>query len=410
MAQSHQKFLIDGVQPVSSRVGFIYSSRPLNRFIGQQLGKVKQGRGWLNQSRRWPLILTASIIWGIAIWQIYRTEFLAGFWGITNDEIAVVTIEKDGDDNEDTSTETIIIQDPSKSFWDGLQLLGVPLVLAVLGAWFQKSQQEQAERTAREQREQDADETREEVLQLYFDRVSALLVDKNLMAIASQGDDATSKNKELLEASLDVIRARTLSILRRFENDIDRKSSVIRFLAEAEIISKLKLDLKQANLKQANLEGANLREANLREVDLSEAYLARAGLGGANLIRASLIRASLGGAYLVRANLLWANLVKADLGGANLVKADLGGANLIGASLIGANLRKADFTGADLAGANLIGANLSDIDFDSRTIWPNQEKMAKAKNIPIELQKQLGLIPKKAKEQTFDQLPPEGPQ
>ncbi|MEM8610586.1 MAG: hypothetical protein AAGF93_01105 [Cyanobacteria bacterium P01_H01_bin.105] len=158
--------------------------------------------------------MIALIVWTYVVTRwVHGTEFLAGFWGITNDEIAIVTIERNGPAAQDEFTEKIIIQDPSKSFWDGLQLLGVPLVLAILGAWFQKTQQEQAERTAREQREQDADETREEVLQLYFDRISTLLIDKNLMAIANEGADANSKNKELLEASLDIIRARTLSIL-----------------------------------------------------------------------------------------------------------------------------------------------------------------------------------------------------
>ena len=60
-----------------------------------------------------------------------------------------------------------------------------PIVLAILGAWFQKTQQEQSERIAKEQRDRMEMKTREEVLQLYFDRVSALLIDKNLMVLAA---------------------------------------------------------------------------------------------------------------------------------------------------------------------------------------------------------------------------------
>ena len=134
------------------------------------------------------MILASTII---AV-SIYKSGALDGLWGVLDDEIAVVTIESDRDGKSN-----ITIKDPSKSVWDGLELLGVPLVLAVLGAWFQKNQQEQADRIAeaqrhrdyqiaREQREQDGDEIREEVLQLYFDRISTLLIDKNLMAIAAK--------------------------------------------------------------------------------------------------------------------------------------------------------------------------------------------------------------------------------
>ena len=114
------------------------------------------------------------------IWLVYDTKFLAGVWGITDDEIAVVTIEKDTSKNGDNSIETIIIQDPSKTVWDVLHLLGVPIALAVFGAWFQKSQQEQSERAVKEQRAKDADETRKEILQLYFARISTLKNDKNV--------------------------------------------------------------------------------------------------------------------------------------------------------------------------------------------------------------------------------------
>lgn len=356
--------------------------------------------------------MAVSIIWGIVIVRfINATKFLAGFWGITNDQIAVVTIERDSKENRGISTETITITNPSKSAWDLLQLLIVPIAIAGLGAWFQNSQREQAERfahkqreqterLAQEQREQDAAETREDALQLYFDRISELLIDKHLIAIAGEGKDATDTRKALLESSLDVIRARTLSILRRFANDTERKSSVIRFLAEAEVISKLRLNLKgacldgtrliEANLKQANLKGVNLEKAKLKWTKLTKADLTKANLTGANLTgvslngtclqRASLVEVNFTGANLDRANLQKANLDGANLqrsalyeaklefaslSGANLQRAILCKANLTeaildGANLQGANLQGANLQGASLQGANLQGANLSE--------------------------------------------------
>ena len=198
---------------------------------------------------------------------------LPGGWGIGSGESIVTTYEIDPQGIAVKTTETKT-PTPGKSLWDVLSLAGVPVALALLGKWFQQSQ-----------RKQDADEAREEVLQRYFDRISTLLVDKNLMAIANKGDDASLESKELLDASLDVIRARTLSILRRFEEDIDRKSSVVRFLAEAEIISKLKLDLNNANLTATNLTGTNLTGANLTGANLKGASLERANLERDNLRR-----------------------------------------------------------------------------------------------------------------------------
>ena len=294
---------------------------------------------------------------------IYKTQFLAGHWGIGPDDLATVTIERTKDDSGGDVIEEITITDPGRSVWDGLSLLGVPLSLALLGAWFQKSQQQQA-----------ADEAREEVLQVYFDRISVLLVDKNLMAIAVKGSQASAEEKELLNASLDVIRARTLSILRRFDEDSQRKTSVIRFLAEAEIISKLKL-----NLSQANLNGADLIRA-----DLIGAKLIRAKLQGVDLNFAKLQ-----GADLFEANLNGANLLRTDLNGAYLCGAILNGADLIRANLNGANLSGAYLNGAYLSLADLSGANLENISFDDRTKWPSANELAKARNIPNALKLKL---------------------
>ena len=335
----------------------------------------RQSIAQLSRVKRWQwFLLSAVILSSAVVWCIHRTEFLAGVWGILNDEIAVVTIE-----GEEQSRQDITITDPSKSVWDGLELLGVPLVLAVLGAWFQKSQQEQADRIAKEQREQDGDETREEVLQLYFDRISALLIDKGLMAIAAKKeafdeikrDGAQAKvmssynfteregssgiirssaedipsyletkdyrsikkalsfsqaEQELLEVATDVIQARTLSILRRFEQDSERKSSVIRFLVEADVIDRLKISLSGTNLSSAILNDADLRGATLDNVNLSSANLSGAKLSGANLVGADLSDANLSDANFFSTNFFSTHLFRANLFGADLNNADLSGA------------------------------------------------------------------------------------
>jgi hypothetical protein len=149
---------------------------------------------------------------------------------------SIETIVKDAQGNTTKTVETTKIDD-GKTLWDWLSLLGVPVSLAVLGYILQQLQQKRAETLAKEQREIAADETKEEVLQVYFDRLSALLVDKNLLVIAAKSYEAAAEEHDLLDSAMDVIRARTLSILRRFENDPERlfrilcKSKIESFLA-----------------------------------------------------------------------------------------------------------------------------------------------------------------------------------
>jgi hypothetical protein len=196
-------------------------------------------------------------------------------------------------------TKTIEVEQSGKTLWDWLSVLGVPLSLAGLGFWFQQREQkrsaEQAEleknrveEQAKLEKEIAAANQREEALQVYFDRLSTLLIDKTLIAVAAkvkqanetegtQPDPAIDEQKELLDAAVDVIRARTLSILRQFGEDGERKSSVMRFLIEAEAIGKLNLNLGGADLRYVDLIGANLSNANL-----SKAKFIGANLIGAN--------------------------------------------------------------------------------------------------------------------------------
>ena len=197
----------------------------------------------------------------------------------------------------------------AKSLWDWLSVLGVPLSLVIFGFLLQQIQQNKI-----------AAEVKEEILQSYFDRLSTLLIDKNIIALAikinketesqekntdfsSALDKVTEEDKELLNAAVDVIRARTLSILRRLEKDSELKGDVIKFLIETEIVDKLKLDLKGANLKGANLRGVNLRGADLKGADLRGADLSEANLCRANLKGTKLSDAQLSDAQLIEANL-----------------------------------------------------------------------------------------------------------
>lgn len=187
---------------------------------------------------------------------------------------------------------------PGKTLWDLLQLLIVPVVLAIGGFWLNQIQKSREEKTTEQQakteREIAEDNQRERALQEYIDKISELLLEKDLRE--SQPEDEVRT----------IARVRTLTVLPRLDGD--RKRSVLLFLHESGLIDR--------NRSIIDLDGADLRNTDLSGADLDGADLGKA------------------------------NLSKADLVSANLSNADLSHTNLEGAFLIGANRNGADLTDA----------------------------------------------------------------
>ena len=174
-----------------------------------------------------------------------------------------------------------------KKGWDFLQLIIIPIVIFWGTQYFSEKSNEQQQEIA-------TDRYRQEALTKYFEQMSQLLLDKNLR---KEGSEART-----------IARARTLSTLR--ELDGFRKGLLIKFLAEAELVSKEKvvISVVDANLKGADLSGADLKNTDLIDADLSGAHLV-----DARLINASLINADLSGAYFIRTDLKNTDLKNADL-------------------------------------------------------------------------------------------------
>jgi uncharacterized protein YjbI with pentapeptide repeats len=274
-----------------------------------------------------------------------------------------------------------------KPAWDWLQLLIVPLALAVITlafTWQQDARQQkiegrraQVEREVEEQRAQAEQEIQEEraehaTLQAYLDQMGTLLLDRNLRT-----PDENSDVRRLA-------RARTVVVLDALGPE--RQERVLRFLSEAELIQPTPADKQPViALKYVNLENIELphrillRSVNLQQADLSGANLAHIDLRGTYLAGAHLEDANLEGAFLEGADLSGAFLEGADLSGAKLANVDLSnaeklwkkgtdmwerGAGLGHADLSGANLSGADLSSANLESANLQGANVTDEQLD----------------------------------------------
>jgi uncharacterized protein YjbI with pentapeptide repeats len=282
-----------------------------------------------------------------------------------------------------------------KTVWDWMALLIVPLVLVVIGLLFtllqdarqqeiedQRAEQaqkiedrraEQAQKIegqrAEAERELAVQRAQDEALQAYLDQMSNLLLEKDLRESKEDSEVRT------------LARARTLTVLGRL--DPTRKTAVMEFLVEAELVQRVEGKEPIIRLGSANLSGAVLSDPdvitprgcgacydprqvpNLRGADLALANLTNAQMYGAGLTDANLSRANLGDADMRLAFLKDADLSSADLSGASLATADLRGADLSSADLSGTSLRWADLSGAaviqaDLSGADLVHADLSD--------------------------------------------------
>jgi uncharacterized protein YjbI with pentapeptide repeats len=269
-------------------------------------------------------------------------------------------------------------EQPAKTLWDWLQLLIIPVVLA-LGAFllnfatnrterkiaaqrYKNDQEIAAQRYESDQKiaaqryESDQkialDKQREDLLQIYLDRMSELLLEKKL---------GTSPDEEVRN----VARVRTLTTIGQL--DTKRQNAVLTFLREANLVDP-EPGKSIVALSEAQLGNAALSETNFSSIDLSLANLHGANLSNANLSNASLYGADLSEANLSNADLSEANLSEADLSEANLSEADLSEVNLHGAILSLANLNDADLSSADLSEANLHGANLSLADLSNANL------------------------------------------
>jgi hypothetical protein len=244
-----------------------------------------------------------------------------------------------------------------KTLYDWLQLLIIPVVIAVAGyainLTISRSEQEATERRANTdrylaqshaeiEREISFDNQQEAAVKSYIDDISQLILHENLLV------ESDTTNPARL-----IARIRTLTILLRL--DSMRKRTVLNFLSESSLLliynGKTIVDLLGADLTGANLQSLILRYQNLRGVYLDGANLQDTVLKNCNLRSATIRHANLKRADLREANLYYVSLIESDLSEADLTDAYLESADLREANLTDADLSNADLTDADLAGA-----------------------------------------------------------
>ncbi|BAY38835.1 pentapeptide repeat protein [Nostoc sp. NIES-2111] len=278
---------------------------------------------------RKPLIQIASLVTLLGVIVIFAKLYPfdgVGEWTGIGEDSNSKTFTTEKEINPKTEEVIKIIKKETENFqsaktlWDWLGLGGVIAIPFAL-LYFERAEQRRSEKQTDTEKKIANSNLREQALEAYIDRMSELLIDKNLKVLIDKNLKETDPEYPLLDAGCDIGRARTLSVLRRLDQDGERKGSVVRFLIDAELITNLDLssaDLSSANLRDANLSKARLKGANLSSADLEGANLSSADLEDADLSSANLISAELSSANLKSANFSSATLISADLNGADL--------------------------------------------------------------------------------------------
>ncbi len=227
----------------------------------------------------------------------------------------------------------------NKTFWDWMELLIIPVVLAIGAFLFNRSERKSEQRIA-------AERFQEEVLREYLDRMTELLLEKGLLT--------SDPESEVRIAA----RAQTLTTFRILDGK--RKGVILKFLSDAKLITR--------GMPKVLLEGSDISEADLTGADLYETNLHKTNMQEANLSHALLCKS-----WLVETDLSEANLREADLRGVNLSGANLSRADLYKALLADAILLDADLTKANLSMANVTEDELNRAKSLKGAIMPNNK-------------------------------------
>ncbi|NMB86861.1 MAG: pentapeptide repeat-containing protein [Chloroflexi bacterium] len=271
-------------------------------------------------------------------------------------------------------TGTLLQDQRSKTLWDWMELLIIPIVLTVGGFFFnwaeKRNDQSVAKQKFEDEQKNSQDQQQETALKNYLDRLTVLLLDKGLAN--AQNDTA----KDHLSVKNSCIIARTLSLTTLKKLNPERKQSLLLFLYEAKLISgnDPTIDLTGANLSEVNLSGKVLKEINLTGVCLNgtnfeSANLTKGSFTGAEMFGAKLNYATLTGAYLQKVQFNKAALFRdLHLNNADLSQTKLERVTLVDSELKGANLQNTKMKRATIINVYLNEAILTETDLTQANI------------------------------------------
>jgi hypothetical protein len=274
-----------------------------------------------------------------------------------------------------------------RTLWDWLELLFVPVALAMV-AWLFQRQERKNELLFSDNQNQEV------VLQNYFKIMSELILKENLFGVKTFRTNDLIENRESLGTSMwetrlpeklravrAVAQAHTFQAIRQLNTS--RKRTLIQYIKDADIGDFL--------LESASLQGVNLSGLDLSCLNFNRANLIDANFQDSILYKCKLCNAKLKQSDFRRSNLIYAQFHNANLDGTNFECADLQGTAFDGGSMLGANLFKAKLShvssfvntkldnvnmrnvkiSGDFTNASIQGANLSTVIVTDSTIFVN---------------------------------------
>ncbi len=239
-----------------------------------------------------------------------------------------------------------------KSFWDWLQLLIVPLMLA-LGAFYLNSAADFRDSQIAQERKQ------QEILTDYFSKMQGLIVETKKSKQTPGSKESNSEERLLLEFR-PTAKALTLSVLEQLDGK--RKGKVITYLAESQLIT---ADNNEPSPQpEIELDGANLKGMVLNDVD----QVVKNG----NKLRVIIKKSDMTDSRFERIG-LFAN---SDLTGSNfsnsiLTSVDFTNANMPQAKFIKGKINNVNFTDTILKETIFDGVKLENIVVSPATDFDN---------------------------------------
>jgi uncharacterized protein YjbI with pentapeptide repeats len=255
-----------------------------------------------------------------------------------------------------------------KKAWDLLELLIVPIVLAV-GATLFSQYQRNTEIQIETERQ------RESALQSYIDRIKDLVLELYTSDIDNT-DEKSDETPEVFEAIGNIAAAYTRATLQQL--DAKRKGMLIEFLYDTHLIGWAEPISDQEYVpliylgESADLSGLTVNAPALRGIHLSFTNLSNSKLLGLDLFKAHLTGSNMSNSYFSGVN-FWG----AEMGGVNFSGVKIGDSVVMGK----AELRYANVKNADLRKAHLDDTNLEGTRYNSKTKFPKGFDPVKAKMV-----------------------------
>jgi hypothetical protein len=267
-----------------------------------------------------------------------------------------------------------------KSFWDWLQLLIVPLMLA-FGAFYLNYASETRDKQIAEEGKQ------QELLKDYFSKMQTLILAEKTLPKSNNkptGSPSLDQNQpKLSPESQAIARALTLAVLD--ELDGKRKGKVISYLADSKLIiedptlkSKSEINLEHANLKDIVLQGVVMPFVKINNADMTNARLDNVDLSNSDLADSDLSEATLKNVKLIEAKVYRVNFTKTNLTGVNFSNTDLNNSNFYNATLD--NITFSSFTILDQACFSEQPI-ITNMDANSREFWKKEIRQKKIRKI-----------------------------